>query len=537
MSKACRKTSRKQSGHGIGRRELLGGGGLLATSTLFYGGSLLAAPAAPERKKGPEVYRSLGVRPLINCKGTYTIITGSLTLPEVKRAMEEASRYYVHLDELMDAVGRRLAELTRTEWGIVTAGCSAAETLATCACVAGANPENIQRLPNLDGLKDEVIIPRYSRNVYDHAVRMVGVKLVTVDNMQELEAAFGAQTAMVYILACPDDAGPFGLEPIAKVARRKGVPVFVDAAAEDLTPEVHLGRGADLVAYSGGKAIRGPQCAGLLLGRKDLCQAAWVNSAPHHAFGRSLKVGKEEIMGMLAAAEMWYKRDHKAEWKSWESWLGEIARQVKKVSAVSTEVLQPGSLSNRSPRLEIKWDGSSLGISGEEVYEQLLNGDPRIILARATGGYGEGMEKSSVQIMPWMMQSGEEKIVASRLYEVLSDPPKIDRPAQPRAQPADVAGRWDVQLEFTLGKDDHIFFFEQEGERLVGTHLGRTLVGGLKGRVEGNEIDFQSSQPYEGTRLPFRFTGRVQGDSIYGAVDLGEYGQARWMARRYHYRS
>ena len=181
---------------------------------------------------------------VINCRGTYTILSGSTTLPEVKRAMDEASRHYVNLDELMEGVGRRLAELTKAQWGIVTAGCSAAETLATCACVAGTSPEKMQRIPNLHGMKNEVVIPRYSRNVYDHGVRMAGVKMVTVDSLEQFEAALTPQTAMVYVLACPADTGPLGLQPIAQIARRKGVPVFVDAAAENLTPEIHLSRGS-----------------------------------------------------------------------------------------------------------------------------------------------------------------------------------------------------------------------------------------------------------------------------------------------------
>jgi len=522
--------SSKEKGLQIGRRELLAGGGLLAASGGIFGSE--SAVAA-----GTNVYGQLGVRPLINCKGTFTIISGSLTLPEVKRAMDEASRYYVHLDELMEAVGDRLAQLTGAESGIVTAGCSAAETLATCACVAGTNPENINRLPNLEGLKDEVIIPRYSRNVYDHAVRMVGVRVVTVDNLDELKAALGPRTAMIYVLACPEDKGPLGLEPIAREAKKLRVPVFVDAAAENLTPQIHLNRGADLVAYSGGKAIRGPQCAGLLLGRRELVHAAWINSAPHHAFGRSSKVGKEEIIGMLTAVETWYKRDHEAEWQSWESWLEVISRKMKGISGVETEVIQPESLSNYSPRLRIQWDGTRLGIGGQEVFSQLLKGDPRIILARAAGSYHRGLNRSSVEVMPWMMEPGDAEIVGLELHDILSNPPRLRRPQEFRGKPADVAGQWDIQLEFTLGSDDHKLVIEQKGKKLSGLHLGRTLAGDIVGTVEGNQVDLSSTQQYEGARLHFRFIGTAQEDSMEGSVELGEYGEARWSANRHQYRS
>ena len=231
--------------------------------------------------------------------------------------MDDASRGYVQMDELMDGVGQRLAELTGAEWGIVTAGCCAALTHATAACIAGSNPERMQRLPDLAGLKNEVVIPAYSRNVYDHAIRMLGVKIVVVRDPSELETAFNERTAMVYILGGPGDDGPLGTKAVSEVARKKNVPVIVDAAAEILTiPNVHLQRGATAVAYSGGKCIRGPQAAGLLLGRRICSRPPGLNSAPHHAFGRSLKVGKEEIMGMLAAVEMWVKRDHQAEWKA-----------------------------------------------------------------------------------------------------------------------------------------------------------------------------------------------------------------------------
>lgn len=520
------------TGFSIGRRQLLQGSGLVATAGLFQDNFMQAGQTSSFTDGGSNVYTRIGIRPLINCKGTFTIITGSLTLPEVKEATEEASRFYVHLDELMERVGQRLAKLTGAEWGIVTAGCSAAETLATCACVAGADPENIQRLPNLDGLKDEVVIPRYSRNVYDHAVRMVGVRMITVDNMAELEVAFGPRTAMVYVLACPEDKGPLGLQPIARVARRHGVSVFVDAAAENLNPKVHLERGADLVAYSGGKALRGPQCAGLLLGPKNLCHAAWLNSAPHHAFGRSLKVGKEEIMGMLAAVELWYRRDHAAEWNTWESWLGQVADRVEKVVGVTTEVLQPRGLSNYAPRLEVRWDGDRLGISGQDVYDLLLEGTPRIILARSRGSFQEKMDKSAVEIMPYMMHPGDATTVAQHLYDVLSHPPRLDRTPPHGAETARVAGRWKVTLDFAAGRAHHWLFLEQKEKELVGTHQGRTLSGTLEGRVAGNRVEFRSSQTYEGTRLRFHFQGELDGESLKGTVDLGEYGKARWTAYR-----
>jgi L-seryl-tRNA(Ser) seleniumtransferase len=411
------------------RRDLFRKGSFLAAAQLAAG-TLRKAAAAPFQAVA-NVYRAIGVRPIINAHGTYTIITGSTTLPEVKRAMDEASRSYVQMDELMDGVGKRLSELTGAEWGIVTAGCCAALTHCTAAAIAGNNPERMQRLPDLAGLKNEVIIPGYSRNVYDHAVRMLGVKIVEVRNIAELEPAFNERTAMVYILGGPGDDGPLGTRVISEVARRKNVPVIVDAAAEILTlkPNIHLERGASAVAYSGGKCIRGPQAAGLLLGEKNWLQAAWANSAPHHAFGRSLKVGKEEIMGMLAAVELWTKRDHKAEWSLWESWLGTIEARVKPVDGVTTRMgLVSEGLSNRTPNLTIQWDGAKLGITGQEVAKLLLDTEPRIVVDRGTGTRPGNMN-SSVAIVPYMLAAGDEKVIADRLHTALTRPPKFENPA------------------------------------------------------------------------------------------------------------
>ncbi len=525
---------------GYSRRDLFRQGGLLAAAQVL-GSGVKSAEAAP-LEVGPNLYRSIGVRPVINARGTFTIITGSTTLPEVKRAMDEASRSFVNMDELMDGVGQRLAELSGAEWGIVTAGCCAAVTHCTAAAIAGGNPERMQRLPDLAGgvLKSEVVVPGYSHNVYDHAVRMLGVKLVVVRDKSELEGAFNDRTAMVNILAGQGDEGPLGTAAVCEVAKRKNVPVVVDAAAEVLTlkPNVHLSRGANAVAYSGGKCIRGPQAAGLLLGDKSLLQGAWINSAPHHAFGRSVKVGKEEIMGMLAAVEMWVKRDHQAEWAQWESWLDHIATSVKRVPGVTTKVNPPSEgLSNRTPELVIQWDGAKLGITGQEVNKTVLDTEPRIVLARA-GGSRPGQMASSVAVVPYQMTPGDEKVVADRLYALLSKPPKFENPAPPpEGQPASVAGQWELKLDFVYGSANHTLVLEQDGTKLVGTHHGEFASGDLTGTVAANTLRFQSALGTEGTRVSFQFTGTAEAGKMSGTVALGEYGEARWTAQKHQYRA
>jgi uncharacterized pyridoxal phosphate-dependent enzyme len=522
----------------ITRRDLLKSSSLLALSGVMPARTIsdevfLSEAGSHNLDVGPSIYESVGVRPIINCKGTFTIISGSQSLPEVKKAMDEASRHYVQMDELMEAVGQRLAEITKAEWGIVTAGCSAAITNATAACIAGSNPERMQRLPNLQGLKNEIIMAKYSRNVYDHAARMLGATIVEVNSAEELERAFNARTAMVLVFSSPPaEQGPLSIENTCRVAKGKGVPVLIDAAAEVLTiPNHHLRRGATMVAYSGGKCLRGPQCAGLLLGQKDYVRAAWANSAPHHAFGRSLKVAKEEIMGMLAAVEMWAKRDQDAEWKVWEAWLAYISDRVTRIPGVTTEYVQPVDLSNHAPQLRIIWDAASLRITGTEVMNTLSERNPRIFLAGAKGRRPDEMA-SSVSIMPYMMQPEDHKIVAEALYQLLSKPPKFENTVIPTGQPENVAGVWHVQIEHPLGAAGHLFFLEQVGNVLHGVHEGETVRGVLKGSVHVANLQMASVHPIEGTSIEYSFTGISNDGTMSGTVSMGEYGTARWKASR-----
>jgi L-seryl-tRNA(Ser) seleniumtransferase len=530
------KALRRTKPNGLSRRELFRNGSLMAAAGLAPS-AVSSASAAPAMTFGSDMYQSIGVRPVINAKGTFTIMSGSLMLPECGEAMRQASQNFVQMDELMAAVGKRIAEITGAESAMVTSGCAAALVHSTSACIAGSNPERIARLPNLDGLKNEVIAPTWSRNTYDHAVRMLGVKFVEVETEEEMRRAIGARTAMVMVLATTRDRGPFGLKEIAAVAHEYDVPVIVDAAAEDLTiPNVHLERGADLVAYSGGKALRGPQSAGVLIGRKDLISAAWLNSAPHHAFGRPLKVAKEDIMGMLAAVEMWVKRDHKAEWRTWESWLEEIAVSAKRVSGVTTEVHQPRGLSNRSPRLEVKWNGDKLGIYGDEVVKHAFQADPRIVLAGGSGSRRRGGE-SSVTIMPWQMKPGNAKVIAATVHRLLSNPPKIETKSVSGPN-VEVGGQWELHIDYGVGSADNGLFLEQTGDDLNGTHVGEATAGDVRGFVEGNEVHFRSRHRYEGSGFGFTFSGKLMGDTMQGEVDCGEfspYGPAKWTAKRHKY--
>jgi L-seryl-tRNA(Ser) seleniumtransferase len=530
------------SASGITRRELVRRGGLLALPAFFRGREAAAEPfgaaatpvPAPVAglEVGPEMYRSIGVRPFVNARGTYTILTGSTMLPEPRAAMGEASKHYVHLDELAEAIGRRLAELTKAEWGMVTTGCSAALTHATAACVTGGNPDLHVRVPDLRGFpRDECIIPKHSRNVYDAAVRAVGVRVVDVGTAEELEAAFGPRTALVYILAGPDaDKGPLRTQAVCETAKKRGVPVLVDCAAEILTiPNVHLQLGADLVTYSGGKCLRGPQAAGLLLGRKDLVKAAWVGSAPHHGFARGFKVGKEEAMAMLAAVEAWTRRDYEAEIRVWASWLDAIARRLAPIDGVTTSVTPAEGLSNRMPVLQIRWDETKLGTTGEAVAKLLFDTEPRISLFPARGK--AEANQTGLTIGPYMMAPGDEKVVAERLFAVLSKPPRVEE--KPKAPPVtDLTGTWDVRIQYAASVSIHRLDVRQRGSDLDGTHQGDFESRDLRGSIDGDGVRIRSSWEH-GDSLNYTFSGKVTGDEMAGEVSLGEYLEARFSARRH----
>jgi L-seryl-tRNA(Ser) seleniumtransferase len=532
--------------HGFGaasltRRDLLRGGrdvaALLSLSTLAGTETPLvvtAEAAQSAARGGADVYRSIGVRPVVNARGTFTIISGSLMLPEVRAAMDAAARQYVHLDELAEAVGARLATLTGAEWGLVTSGCSAALTHATAACIAGGNPDLHIRIPNLSGFaKDEVIIPKHSRNVYDSAVRAVGARVIEVSTVEELEAALGPRTAMIYVLAGQSaDQSVLNTKVLAQLATPKRVPILVDAAAEILTiPNVHLQNGAALVAYSGGKCLRGPQTAGLLLGRKDLVRAAWVHSAPHHGPGRAMKVGKEEAMGMVAAVEAWVKRDHAAEWKQWTAWLEHISRRVSSIAGVTTNVTEPGGLSNRTPTLRIWWDPQRLGVSGETVARTLFETEPRIYL---TAGRRPGPPvESGVNVTPYMMSAGDEIIIADRLHAVLSSRTLKDPVVETVSPAGNLTGRWDVRIEYAAGSSTHVLHLNQDGNTVDGTHQGDFVARDLAGTISGGDVRLRSNLSGQtGDSLAFTFSGKVSGNEMSGDLDMGEYLSARWTARR-----
>jgi len=395
----------------LSRRGFLSGLGVASVSGTLGG---RRASATPE---SVDVYKELGVRPFINAAGTYTALSASLTPPEVRQAMEDASRRYVSIPELQEAAGRRISSLLGAEAALVTSGCAAALTLATAAAVAGSSPEAILRIPDTTGLKNEVVIPKGHRFVYDHAIRNVGVRLVEAGSREELLASISGKTAMLFFLNNVANKSPITREELVEAGRKTGVPTLIDAAA-DLPPvsnlTAFLEMGFDLVAFSGGKGLRGPQSSGLLLGRKELIQAAFLNGSPHSdTIGRLAKVGKEEIVGLTRALELYLVRDHEADWKEWEERVDHIVSRFSGIDSVRAERFVP-EIANEVPHAAITWEPKRIGLTRESFAKALREGEPRIEPRPSPP------EEPRLEIGVWMMEPGEHRIVADRCVEILT---------------------------------------------------------------------------------------------------------------------
>ncbi len=362
-----------------------------------------------------EILHELGVRTFLNAAGTYTRLTASTMPPEVLSAMRAVSDQYVDLEELHQKTGDRIASMLECEAALVTAGCASALTLATAACMAGSDEESIRRLPESDGMRNEVVLQKSHRNSYDHAVRSSGAKLVEVESPAELESAIGDRTVMLFFLNRAANDGQIGHEAFVRVGKDRGVPTLIDAAA-DVPPVDNLFRfqklGYDLVAFSGGKGLRGPQSAGLLLGRRDLIEAAKLNNSPHSdSVGRSNKVNKEEVVGMLVALDLYLHRDHDRDWRQWTRQCRTIERAVSRLSGVSSEIFVP-EISNAVPHLRLSWNYERSGIDPKRAADLLREGDPRV---EVRPRFEDGLE-----IAVWMLEPGQERAVSHAVRKVLS---------------------------------------------------------------------------------------------------------------------
>jgi D-glucosaminate-6-phosphate ammonia-lyase len=377
------------------------------------GGLLSARGAATASATARDYFRELRVRPFINAAGTYTAMTASLMPPEVMEAINYAARQFVMLDELHDRAGERIASLVRAEAAMITCGAASALTLGTAAVLTGLDRQKIGDLPNLAGMKSEVIIQKAHRFGYERAVRNCGVSLVEVESREELERAVSDRTAMMLFYNNNNPAGQIRDEEFVRLGKKHGVATLNDAAA-DVPPVENLWKytamGFDLVAFSGGKGIRGPQSTGLLLGTRPLIAAARQNASPNgNAIGRGMKVNKEEIVGMLAALELFLARDHVREGREFERRAEAIRRSAAAVPGVKAEIFVP-EVANHVPHVRVTWDGPASAARPTGIVRALQDGDPSIVI-RAEG--------ESLVVGVWMMQAGEDRIVARRLRQEL----------------------------------------------------------------------------------------------------------------------
>jgi uncharacterized pyridoxal phosphate-dependent enzyme len=396
------------------RRDLLK---YLSLTPLAAGAAVITpvtAQAAPTAKR--DLFKELGVRTFINAAGTYTAMTGSLMHDYVKETIMDASTDFCMMDELQDKVGEKIAKLVHSEAAVVTTGAFSAMTLGLAGILTGMDLTKVEQLPHLEGtgMKSEVIIQKAHTIVYNHALKNTGCKIIYIETVEELEAAINEKTALLHFLNIEADKGKIKHEEWVALGKKHHIPTSIDMAA-DVPPVSNLWKfndmGFSFVAISGGKAIRGPQSAGLLMAKKEIIAAARLSMPPRgFNIGRGFKVNKEEVLGMYVALERYISQDHDKEWKDWEAATAMVENSVKKVSGVSTNITVP-QLGNTTPTLTISWDNAKVKTSGKDVQLNLRNGNPSIEIGNA--------QEKSITITVWMLKPGQEKIVAARITEEL----------------------------------------------------------------------------------------------------------------------
>jgi uncharacterized pyridoxal phosphate-dependent enzyme len=409
------------------RRSFLGSAGviagsLLAPGKLFSTNRGSAGANAPVNGFGHtgNPYEELGVTTVINCEGTMTMLGGSLPHPELETVMTMAGRHFVSIPELEVAAGNRIAEMLKLPEGytaLVTSGAAAAIQSGLAGILTGGEEALIRQLPDLTGMKSEVIIQKTHRNPFDHQLRSTGIKLVEIETVEQLRAAVNERTAMMHFTNFANAAGQIKVDEWVKLAKQYNVPCMNDAAA-DAPPVSHLWdyttMGYDLVTFSGGKAIRGPQCAGLLIGRKEMVANALLNNSPHEdTLGRSQKVGKEEIVGMVKALELFLAEDHEALTKEWQDRLEGISREITKIPGVGTSFFTP-DIANHVPHMSITWDAARISLTPQQASTLLRSWRPSIVI-----GSGEG--RPGLAMNSFMLQAGEDKIVAVQLSRMFRE--------------------------------------------------------------------------------------------------------------------
>jgi uncharacterized pyridoxal phosphate-dependent enzyme len=409
------------------RRSFMGALAAL-TGGLLNARKALAVPAARSDAKiagfgsTGNVYDELGVTTVINGQGTMTVLGGSLMRPEVESVMALAAQHFVSIPDLEVAAGKRIAEMLKLPDGysaIVTSGAAAAMQSGLAGILTGDNPKFIEQIPDLTGMKSEVIIQKSHRNPFDHQLRNTGIKLIEIESHDDLQRAVNANTAMMHFSNFANASGQIKVDEWVKLGKELKIPTFIDAAA-DTPPVSHLwdyaNMGYDLIAYSGGKAIRGPQCAGLLLGRKDLVAYALLNNSPHEdTIGRSQKVGKEEIIGMIKALELYLAEDQQGLNQQWQQRLELVSRKITTLPGVTTSYFVP-DVANHVPHMEIKWD-QRINLTPGDALTSLRSSKPSFVLARAEKNGTE--KREGITMNSFMLKPGEDAVIADKLYDLL----------------------------------------------------------------------------------------------------------------------
>jgi uncharacterized pyridoxal phosphate-dependent enzyme len=406
------------------RRTFLSGIAMITSLSLrrrLFGRALTSDPGASVAGFGQtgNPYEELGVSTVINAEGTMTMLGGSLIRPEVELVMAQASRHFVSIPALEEAAGKRIAEMLKLPEGysaIVTSGAAAAIQSGLAGVLTGDNETFIKQLPDLAGMKSEVVIQKTHRNPFDHQLRGTGIKLIEIETREQLRAAINERTAMLHFTNFANAAGQIKVDEWVKLAKEYRLPAMIDAAA-DTPPVSHLwdysNMGYDLITFSGGKAIRGPQCAGLLIGRQDLVHSALLNNSPYEdTLGRGQKVGKEEILGMIKALELYLNEDHEALTREWQKRLELVSTALAKIPGVSTSFFTP-DVANHVPHLKISWD-SRISLTPQQVSQLLRKATPPIAMSG-------GEEKPGLAMNSFMLQPGEDQIVADQLSRILRE--------------------------------------------------------------------------------------------------------------------
>ena len=402
------------------RRDIIKGLGLLPLSGGVLGGALSSESvfAEPKQKSAKrDLFEELGVTRVINAGVTMTFLSGSLMMPEVMDAISSTSHDFANMYDLQDKAGAKMAEMLNCEAAMVTSGAACALLLGTAAAITGKDPEKIKLIPNLPGTRSEVIMQKSHRYLFDQAITTTGAKIIEIEGRGEMDKAFNSNTVMGLFF---NAAGNSSVSPEEFVAlcKKHNIPSFIDAAA-DVPPVENLFKfqkmGFDLVTFSGGKMIRGPQSAGLLFGRKDLIEAAKLNHSPHEApIGRPSKVNKEEIFGMYAALKSYLERDHKKEWNGWLDRIERIKKKVEQVKSVKGETyINPGP-ANAFPTLYVTWDQQIVKMTPNEVQAALEKGTPSIV---ANVANKDSNKVLSVGVV--LLRSDQVDIVARRVKEIL----------------------------------------------------------------------------------------------------------------------